>query len=533
MGKTRLSAVAGLSAMFLVLGSLMAAPAFAAATCSVDAEGVVMTVAMDGTATTIVRDETDKIKVSSGAAEVECTGGWPYTVFDIDSVNVTGTGALTIDMAGGAFAPGWSSETGTDEIEFYLADALSLTINGTPAADRWSFTTAGVGLNGDSDADIMGGSSSGVEDLAVASLTANGLDGNDTFDQDSKGAGDTGEIMNGDDGRDTVDYSERTEAMPVTVTIGADADDGEDTEDDNVAADIETVIGGAGNDTITAPTGGTTKFRLEGGDGDDELTGGSVGDTLFGDAGEDTLNGGDGRDFLNGGADDDTENGDGGNDSFDQEREENGGDILDGGAGKDTVKYRLRSTGVLIDLDNVADDGACVDTNCATSSEGDNVMDDVEVVVGGKATDFLTASPLGTKLNGGGGDDKLTGGSGKDSLLGGAGDDTLVGGAGNDYLAGGSDDDIMVGGSDDDKLSGGSGNDAMNGEAGTDRVSGSSGSDRLWGDGPSDKVKDTLVGGSQPSSGSDKCEVDPKDQRSGCEGKLKSADAPTTADPTV
>jgi Ca2+-binding RTX toxin-like protein len=83
----------------------------------------------------------------------------------------------------------------------------------------------------------------------------------------------------------------------------------------------------------------------------------------------------------------------------------------------------------------IADDGA--------SGEGDTINDDVEIVLGGKNNDTLSAfwSPcttqtvpakIGCTLKGNEGDDTLIGSAFNDTLDGGAGNDTLQGGLGDD-----------------------------------------------------------------------------------------------------
>ncbi|MDB5289468.1 MAG: Hemolysin-type calcium-binding protein, partial [Phycisphaerales bacterium] len=69
------------------------------------------------------------------------------------------------------------------------------------------------------------------------------------------------------------------------------------TEDASIS-DPSTLMGGAGNDTITAGAGNDS---LDGGAGNDSLVAGSGTDSLTGDAGNDSLQGGDGHCLLNGG----------------------------------------------------------------------------------------------------------------------------------------------------------------------------------------------------------------------------------------
>ncbi len=80
---------------------------------------------------------------------------------------------------------------------------------------------------------------------------------------------------------------------PIYVGIGTLADDGEAGEKDNVQLDVETVIGGSGNDTIH---GGAANNLLVGNGGNDQLFGNFGDDTLSGNAGTDTLNGENGTD---------------------------------------------------------------------------------------------------------------------------------------------------------------------------------------------------------------------------------------------
>jgi Ca2+-binding RTX toxin-like protein len=100
------------------------------------------------------------------------------------------------------------------------------------------------------------------------------------------------------------------------------------------------LVGGAGNDTVTAGGGyGTSQafpgaVTLRGGDGDDLLSGSLLGDLLVGGAGADTLEGSSGNDELLGEAGNDTLHGQDGNDRLVGGP---GGDSLSGGNGDDTL----------------------------------------------------------------------------------------------------------------------------------------------------------------------------------------------------
>lgn len=129
----------------------------------------------------------------------------------------------------------------------------------------------------------------------------------------SPGAQDT---LSGGGGTDTADYSNRSAA--VRVTLDNQANDGSVGEHDNVAADIERILGGAGNDYLQ---GGPFNEYLAGNEGDDTLWGGAGDDTLAGGGGKDHLFGQDGQDQL--------------------EARRGSKDFLDGGDGSDSGSYDL------------------------------------------------------------------------------------------------------------------------------------------------------------------------------------------------
>ena len=110
----------------------------------------------------------------------------------------------------------------------------------------------------------------------------------------------------------------------MNVKLDAVAGDGEAGESDLVKTDIENVLGGSGNDTLT---GGSKANVLSGGSGNDKLTGG---------AGNDIENGGDG------------------NDTFKEGASASGADTFNGGAGVDRVDYSSRSVALNVTLDAAA-----------------------------------------------------------------------------------------------------------------------------------------------------------------------------------
>ncbi|MEJ7786767.1 MAG: calcium-binding protein [Solirubrobacteraceae bacterium] len=379
--------------------------------------------------------------------------------------------------------------------------------------------------------------------------TLDGGSGSDVFD-----GGPGGDTFTGGSDPDYVTYSTRSTA--VLADSDGVADDGASGENDNVGADVETLIGGSAADTLTGNAldngldGGPGADRLNGGPGNDYLLywtrnagvtvtfdgiandgeagendivgadvesaiGGNGADSLTGDAGPNTLLGANGNDTIMGAGGADALVGSSGIDFLDGGTED---DVLDGGdqadvmygrEGTDRATYAGRTNTVTVDLDDAADDGA--------PSEGDQVHSDIENLTGGSGADILTGSGAANVLDGAGGNDQLSGG---------AGDDTIQGGAGNDGLDGGSDADTLDGGIDADLLTGGAGVDsatysdraapvtadfdglADDGETGEgdtlsgdiENLTGGSGSDSLRGDATPNVVvggpgRDTIDGG--------------------------------------
>ncbi|MFL5886505.1 MAG: calcium-binding protein [Thermoleophilaceae bacterium] len=121
--------------------------------------------------------------------------------------------------------------------------------------------------------------------------------GNDTLDagwgNDTLDGGVGADVLKGSTGFDTVTYGDRV--APVAASIDGQANDGESGEADNIATDIESVVGGSADDTISGSAGNDT---LVGGAGNDTLTGVGGNDTLDGGTGSDRLDGGAGADTL-------------------------------------------------------------------------------------------------------------------------------------------------------------------------------------------------------------------------------------------
>ncbi|SDX72128.1 Hemolysin-type calcium-binding repeat-containing protein [Amycolatopsis xylanica] len=291
--------------------------------------------------------------------------------------------------------------------------------------------------------------------------------GRDTFVAEARPDGRDTIVARTDSFEDTVTYAARTTA--VTLSPDGVANDGTPGEGDNIS-DVNAVIGGSGNDTLTdspvgqhALSGGpgndkiTGHFSLFGGPGDDTLTipagsgsalakgndgndritngglrsnltgdngddtiiGGNGGDVIFGGNGDDVLIGGTGADSIFGEAgndqiagglgDDDISGGDG-DDIFIATIKRDGADGFFGGAGVDTADYSARNnlaTGTILSLSL---DG--VFGNDGEPGEGDTLGGDVENVKGGVGRNFIVGNALANNLRGGQSADFIVGADG-------------------------------------------------------------------------------------------------------------------------
>jgi Ca2+-binding RTX toxin-like protein len=336
-------------------------------------------------------------------------------------------------------------------------------------------------LGGEGDDRLDFPPSSG-RDPTDGSDTLRGGPGNDVLNAGPAGERQDADDMGGGDGVDRADFHLRS--GPLTIRLDGAANDGEADEHDNVRTDVEEVIGGSNDDVLAgaaAPnmldgrggddtieggggddtliggvndpgsdnlTGDAGNDTTSGGPGDDELDGGDGNDTEYGGGGTDTVEGEDGDDSLAGGAGGDSVNGGEGNDVLnggevglvggDAGDDLNGGpgadtlyggrgndkidgglgaDYISGGSEKDTVSYEDRTSRVFVTLDGQANDGE--------RGEMDNVLPDVETIVGGRQGDDLFGDSDNNTVNGGEGEDLIVGASGPDRLLGGDAPDVV------------------------------------------------------------------------------------------------------------
>ena len=359
------------------------------------------------------------------------------------------------------------------------------TLSGTENADRYHGLAGDDVLAGDAGADSLFGDD-GADSL-FGGDGADSLDGGAGDDWIYGGAG--ADTLAGGDGSDTLSYADSTGGLSLLfgfMRLGA-------WSGDQIASDIEVLIGGSGNDQLTGQMtfvsihGGSGSDYLGamslayGGDDNDVLSAAAAGGELYGDDGADSLTGSAAADSLFGGIGDDTFILNDGSDTLTANA-----DVIEGGAGIDMVRFS-GTVGVTADIGG--------------TGPGGHTFTGIEILSGTYGDDSLSADSFSRELRGEHGADTLTGGDGFDTLLGGQDQDLLIGGAGNDLLYGG------VGGDAGDTLQGGDGNDSLVGEssgslleggAGDDTIQGSAYSVQKGGDGDDSLVAgidDTLFGG--------------------------------------
>jgi Ca2+-binding RTX toxin-like protein len=156
--------------------------------------------------------------------------------------------------------------------------------------------------------------------------------------------------------------------------------------------------------------------------------------TLIGGAGNDTVTGGTGADTLLGGAGADNQDGGEGSDLY----------II--GSATDYTDDVITDTGSFLDIDELRFTSTTANTTLTLNSSLSGVE---KIVIGtGMDTSAVTSSTTSLNVNASAVTYGLSviGNSGVNTLIGGAGNDTLNGGLGNDTLNGGAGADTLIGG---------------------------------------------------------------------------------------
>jgi Ca2+-binding RTX toxin-like protein len=285
-------------------------------------------------------------------------------------------------------------------------------------------------LNGGSGKDVIYGL--GGDDSLWGGLGgADRIFGGDGNDHISDGRGIDADTLVGGAGFDTLDMFYGTffgggiGAFEFTFVTGALMT----TPGGSTARGFESVniTGSDGNDTITGGRfadvvrGWQGDDLLDGGTGDDFMIGDNGNDTLYGGKGNDTVTGNGGSDVLYGGEGDDFIRGGAIFDLF------QGDDTISGGKGADeiwfgpratTLLYDTSSTGVFVDLRLGVAYGGDAQGDTFTGSTFSSVR-----LVGSAHDDFLVG---GSAIQAGAGDDRLQAYQGTSILSGGEGKDTFI-----------------------------------------------------------------------------------------------------------
>jgi Ca2+-binding RTX toxin-like protein len=349
----------------------------------------------------------DLLKAGSGADVL--LGG------DGNDTLVAGTGNDTLDGGSGIntlkasgsqhFVLTNTSLTGLGtDVLANIQQAILTAASGNSLLDASAFTAGPVTLNGGAGNDtLLAGSGNASLNGGGGNDSLVGGAGNDTL------AGGTGnDTLVGGSGNTTYVFQAAT-AGPETVTVVTQANAGTATlnfsalaSNNPVTVDLtsDTALASYTNCTVVTGAAGEVAYihNVIGGAGNDTITAG---------AGNDTIDGGGGTNLLVAS----------GNGNFTLTNSS-----LVGPGGTDTLRH-IQQARLIAPTGN--------DTLNAAAFSG------AVTLVGGTGNDTLTGGKGPSVLIGGGGNDKLTGGNGRNLLIGGSGKSTLKGGTGDDLLIGG------------------------------------------------------------------------------------------------
>lgn len=257
------------------------------------------------------------INTVSGAAGVDV----------VDRSDATGDLRITLDNIENDGVVGATTENYAADLENIIGGSGNDSLIGNNANQTIVGNAGNDTLGGGVGTDCLSGGNG--NDFLIGGAGNDELHGRAGRDSLRGGAG--SDELFGEEDEDTGDYSDHS--TNVIASLNGLADDGTPgAESDNLATDIENIIGGTGNDSLSGDSGSNS---LRGGLGNDTLVGNSGADQLFGGDGNDQLRGGSGNDILRGESGADDVRGDKGNDKI--FNLDGFLDSITGGAGTDTA----------------------------------------------------------------------------------------------------------------------------------------------------------------------------------------------------
>jgi Ca2+-binding RTX toxin-like protein len=388
-------------------------------------------------------------------------------------------------LTGGAGIDTYNANHGAVSIDLGLSGSGTATINGSETDTFTSIENVSTGVHNDiivgSDLGNVIGSGAGndVINARGGADSINAGDGNDTI---TGGAGN--DVIDGGAGSDIAVFAGRREDYTVTlsngtytVTDNVAGRDGVDTivsvetfrflgdaagHQDWAAADVQDIVLGAGNDSVTHGAG--RQFIRDAG-GANTINTGDGADTVFTTGGSNTITLGAGDDrYINAGGNDWVEGG-------------AGADHIDGGVGSHGhATYGSSDFGVTVNLaDGLVERGG--------HAEGD-VLVNISAVDGSAHVDTIIGDAASNWIQGMAGGDFLDGGAGSDRLAYNSSDSGVTVNLGSGFADGGhaTGDTIfsfenIVGSSFADVLTGSSGDNGLQGMSGADIIDGGDGLD--------------------------------------------------------
>lgn len=334
---------------------------------------------------------------------------------------------------------------GATSVVFSSADQVTIVAGGRTVV--FGLGVASIAKNYPGGGSLfIGGGANDQQALDAGSDALYGGVGNDTL-----GGGAADDLLQGNQGADSLNGGAGYDIVyggqdNDVIDTGVDPSGGRDFGQGNRGDDTimgggggtDTLLGGQGNDLLNAssvkPVGGGTleavgdRFGMAG----DFLNGNLGNDTIFAGLGDDRIFGEDGDDYI---------------------QDLGGRNVLDAGAGNDTI-VAVNATAsntvsggagndvILLGGSNTIDAGAG-DDQIGFSSLG--AVGARSVLQMGDGNDFCIVVGIDARnpadrftIDGGAGNDGINGSDGSDSITGGSGNDTIDGWAGADTVAGGS-----------------------------------------------------------------------------------------------